>query len=125
MKHLIVLFTIFLFLNKVNAQNKNGSLNPEEKANKITEKLAEVLKLTDKQKADINAINLSSFKEAETIEAQLNSLKEKRKKIAENTNSKIKTILSEEQIKKYDEILSNRREDKKTLQPSSLTNKKK
>jgi hypothetical protein len=138
MKNLIVVFLFMATAIFASAQNKStqlsqglsakntsiksSNLNAEEKANKLTEKLVTPLKLTDKQKADINSINVKSIKEAEKIEVEIEELRMKKKKIVEDTTSKIRQVLSEEQSKKLDLLLKNK-EDKQQAKPAS-TNKK-
>ena len=113
MKKYITTFAFFISLLVVaNAQKKSESMSAEDRASKVTEKLVEPLKLTDKQKADINSINLKSLKEAEGIEAQMNVLKEKKKKIVDGTNTKIKEVLTPEQAKKLDQLMEKRDEKK-------------
>ncbi|HUH74283.1 MAG TPA: hypothetical protein VLZ75_07730 [Chitinophagales bacterium] len=122
MKNIIKTFTIgaILFstalipLNAQNGMGQNSPMNknykskqdyknytPEEKAQKITDKIAYQLQLTESQKKEVYNMKLEDIKRREVMR---NSQKEYRN----NSENNFRKILTPEQIIKLDELKNNK-----------------
>ena len=94
------------------AQQRGGERpTPEQRATKMTEKMAEELSLSDDQKKQVLEINLERAKKMDLDRAD--RMKENEAKKAENDTRKeemkkqdeqIKAVLTEEQLAKWEEI---------------------
>ena len=90
-------------------REKFMSMTPEERAEKRTEKMAEVLDLSDDQKKQIKKINLDHAYAMESIHEEGKALKEKAKKQKDDTRNSIESVLTDEQLK----ILEEKEEERK------------
>lgn len=104
MKKLFVLALAALFTVSAFAQNKQKG-TPEERADKVTNRMKEKLNLSDEQVAKIKAINLDAAKKKEELKAKG---KDERKQMRTQVNnietdrdSKIMEVLTEEQKAEY------------------------
>lgn len=82
-------------------REKIEKLTPQEKADKRTDKMNEVLNLTDEQTTKINAINLEHATEMEAIKKEMKALKKKAKIRREATKKGIESVLDSEQNEKF------------------------
>ncbi len=103
----------------VMAQRRGGERpNAEERAQRMTERMAEELGLDEEQKAKILAINLEA---AQARDAQMEAAKEAREAMKKQRESmreemkaqdeRIKAVLTEEQAAKWEETKREKRED--------------
>lgn len=74
-------------------------MSPEERAEKRTDKMTEILNLSDDQKEKIKKINLDHANEMEAIHNEGKLLKEKAKKQKDSTRESIESVLTDEQLK--------------------------
>lgn len=113
MKKIILTLGLIGFIGlSAMAQQRGGERpTPEQRAAKMTERMAEKLSLTEAQKKEILAINLENakkmdqdraerMKEAEARKAEMDARREELKK----QDEQIKVILTEEQLGKWEEI---------------------
>lgn len=106
------------------AQRKGGERpTPEERANRITEKMAEELTLTEAQKQQLLAINLEFAKknEAERKEemAARKAETEARKAELKEQDAKIQAVLTDEQNAKWTEVKAERMDDPRPRRPNA------
>ncbi len=102
----------FIPLNAQTGMGKNSpmkndykNLSPEEKAQKITDKISNQLQLTESQKKEVYELKLTDFKRREILQ---NAQKEYRK----NSEANFRKILTPEQIEKLDALKEKREEFK-------------
>ncbi|MDR1865161.1 MAG: hypothetical protein LBR08_06270 [Bacteroidales bacterium] len=106
MKKFFVIITLMVATLAIGtAQERRNFGTPEERAKNQTERLHQLLQLTDEQKTKINAVNLELAKK---LEADLQNNREDREAMrtkmqeAETAREKkYKEILTDEQLKKY------------------------
>lgn len=120
MKNLITILALVLGIGLANAQEKDirQQRSPEEMAKMQTERLTKELKLTKPQQDSIHKYVLASSVEQQKLFKE-NALKsdnpeanrKKMQAIREKQTQKVKSFLNEEQNKKYDEILKQRRQN--------------
>jgi protein CpxP len=95
---------VFTSLQVAAQQQKRAQINPEERANFITEKMATELQLSDQQKAQILEFNLEQAKKRQKeMERDMAERKVKTEEMKEHQD-KIKAVLTEEQRTKWEEI---------------------
>lgn len=86
-------------------QPQREKRTPEQRAQIMTDRMAEKLSLTDKQKADIYKINLDRAKEMENFHAKASAERKKafeeQKKIVKETDDKINKLLTDDQKTAY------------------------
>ncbi len=106
MKKVIVMTVLFVAMISVaTAQQRGTPPSPEERAKSLTERLDKTVGLTDDQKTKIQAINLDLAKK--TSEAMQNNrgdrdaMRAKMQEIDTERDTKYKTVLTEDQFKKY------------------------
>lgn len=95
-------------------QGKRGQVNPEERAKKVTEKMATELDLSEEQKSQILELNLD---QAKIRQAEMDREMEQRKQRSEQMKvqeEKIKAILTDEQRTKWEEIKMENREKRRS-----------
>jgi periplasmic protein CpxP/Spy len=105
---------VLLNFNFASAQRRGG--NPDKKIEKRVQKMKEDLNLSDDQVNKITAI----FKEARQKQVELRnsgadsaSMRKSMREINKETRSQVKLVLSEEQRKKWVDLMKQRREEKK------------
>ncbi len=104
---------IFTSFSVAAQQGRGGQIAPEERAKKATEKMATELELTEEQKSQILALNLEQAKKRQS---QMEEEMAERKARAEEMKAhqdKIKTILTEEQRSKWEEIKVEQRKNRR------------
>lgn len=87
--------------------------NPEERAKKMTERLATELELTEAQKSQVLAINLGYAKKREAEMEARKAEMEARKKGQQEHEAKIQAVLTEAQKAKWVELKDERHEHRK------------
>lgn len=118
MKKTILSLLVTLFAVVANAQGFGGPMNPEDMAKFQTERVKEACTLNDDQYKAIYDIYLEQSKK---MQEQMQSAqqggngmprfdREAMKKQREEMNAKIKTILTEEQYAKYEEMQKQQRQ---------------
>ncbi|WP_075348691.1 DUF4890 domain-containing protein [Algoriphagus marinus] len=113
MKKIILTLGLMAFIGlSAMAQQRGGERpSPEQRATKMTEKMAEELSLSADQKKQILEINLERakkmdqdraerMKETEARKAEMDARREEMKR----QDEKIKSVLTEEQLGKWEEI---------------------
>ena len=114
MKKLLLIFTFFSFL-AINAEaQKEGrsrmKMTPEKIAERLTERMAGELNLSDDQKEKIYSVQLErATKNLEEIEAQ----REKRKTAHLQAQKELETILTPEQISEWEAKKTELREERR------------
>lgn len=114
MKKLILILSLFFLMSDLAFSQKSEfevKLNPRQRAEKMTDKFSELLKLSDNQRMKINDLLLEreNTREQNRIH-QTKEKAEKRKKAIERKNTldnQLKSILSDEQ---YNKLLVFRKE---------------
>ncbi|GMQ31456.1 DUF4890 domain-containing protein [Algoriphagus confluentis] len=95
---------VFASLSVTAQEGKRTPPSPEERAQKMTERMAEKLALTEDQKAEIFSINLENAKKRELeVEVRKAESAEKRAELKAQ-DERIKQILNEEQRKAWEEL---------------------
>ena len=99
------------------AQNRGGqNMNPEERAKKSTAELKEVLDLNKEQEKKVYELNLKAGKEMsaarQAADGDREVMREKMGKARDNTNKEMKNILSDDQYKKYEKYLEEKRKER-------------
>ena len=129
MKRLVVVIFATLFAVSAFAQEKAGKKGkhkhtPEQRAEKVANKLKEKLSLTDSQTVAVKTITLEAAQKKMEIKADSTldktARKEKMKAIRTDADAKIKAVLTADQQTKYDEM-----KKKKEAKRKEKKNKKK
>jgi len=90
-------------VRKAEGEKKHSEMSVEERAQKRTDKMKEELSLDSSQETKIYAINLAHIAEMDKLRAEQKALKEKVKAERENTRTKIKAVLTPDQIVIFDQ----------------------
>ncbi|MEH6304453.1 hypothetical protein RYH73_02300 [Olivibacter sp. CPCC 100613] len=116
-KKWLVLGAFLLIIGLAKAQQpRNGGmrLNPDERAKRTVEMLDKELQLNQTQKDSIYQFSLAEAKEQQTLfqsgrdESNRRASFEKMRTLREKSQQKIKGVLNDEQVKKYDTLLKER-----------------
>ncbi|HSF54906.1 MAG TPA: DUF4890 domain-containing protein [Algoriphagus sp.] len=106
-------FLVFTSLQVAAQQEKRELPNPEERAKKMTEKMATELQLSEEQKSQILALNLEQAKKRQAeMEREIEERKARMEEMKAH-QEKIKVILTEEQRTKWEEIKLEQREHRR------------
>lgn len=106
----LLIFTSY----QVDAQQRNREQpNPEERAKKMTEKMAAELELSEEQRAEILALNLDQAKKRQAEMDQKAAEMQARKAEMDAHQSKVNFILTEEQRTKWEEIKLEQRKQRR------------
>lgn len=96
---------------------KHEKKTPEERAQLMTDKMAEKLSLTNSQKNDVYKINLDRAKEIDKLRSKATDDRQKtlqdEKKIFQNSEEKINKVLNDDQKKTYADLREKRMEKMK------------
>lgn len=84
-------------------KEQRDKLSPEEKADKRTDKMTEVLGLSEEQSVEIKKINLEHIKEMDKIKKEIKALKKQAKEARDKTRKDIESVLDADQIEKMKE----------------------
>lgn len=95
-------------------QGKREQINPEERAKKVTEKMATELQLSDEQKSQILELNLEQARQRQIEMDQEMELRKKRSEDMKAHQNKIQSILTEEQRTKWEELKEEQREKRRS-----------
>ncbi|MCZ2131175.1 MAG: hypothetical protein LC109_13035 [Bacteroidia bacterium] len=119
MKKLILVLTAFAFVNLSNAQQKNSKkeFNPETKATKEVNKLADSISITPTQKESLHGVFVEFFTTIQQIKgkdeknkADVLTLKEAKK----TRDDKVKSILNDEKkFAKYQSMMAEKKANRK------------
>lgn len=104
---------VFTSLSVAAQQEKRAQVSPEERAQRMTEKMATELQLSEEQKAQILALNLDQAKKRQ---AQMDKEMAERKVRADEMKAhqdEIKEVLTEEQRTKWEEIKLEQRKNRR------------
>lgn len=96
MKIVFMLFAMFIFVG-ANAQEK--AHNPENRAKKQTEWMKTELSLTEEQSSKVEGINVSYADKKKAIKEDMRN---QMKRLEEEKQKELGTVLSKEQMAKYD-----------------------
>jgi hypothetical protein len=119
-KILLIATLIAVCFSTANAQQQTGQMprmNPEEMANRQTERMTTDLKLDDKQKTEVAAINLKYAKmrselfpanqvDRETVHAKMQEMDTKK-------NAELEKVLTADQYKQYFDQEKKRQEERR------------
>jgi protein CpxP len=94
-------------------QQKRQHPNPEERAKQSTEKMAAELGLNDAQKAQILELNLDQAKKRQAEMERMAAERKEKMEAMKAHQEKIKSVLTEEQLAKWDDIKLEQREKRR------------
>lgn len=103
----------FTSLQLAAQQQKREMPNPEERAKKVTEKMATELELSEDQKAEILALNLDQAKKQQAEMERERAERAVRREEMKAHQEKVNAILSEEQRTKWEEIKLEQRDKRR------------
>ena len=122
LKSLIVLGLIVMGSTASFAQEERKQKTPEEKAQRMTQKMSENLSLSEEQAAELEGVNIQFVNDLMAVKSDESMEKESKKaKLSElktNHDSKLKEILTEEQYTQYEAAAEEKmahREEKKRV----------
>lgn len=105
---------MFTSLQVAAQQGKREQINPEERAKRVTEKMATELELSEEQKSQILELNLEQAKQRQVEMDREMELRKKRSEEMKAHQEKIQSILTEEQRTKWEELKSEQREKRRS-----------
>ena len=94
-------------------ENRGEKSDPEERAKKMTERIASDLELTEAQKSQVLAINMDYAEKRESEMEARKAEMEARKKEQEAHHAKIEAVLTETQKAKWVELKDERKDHRK------------
>lgn len=100
---------VFTSLQVSAQQGKRDQVNPEERAQKATEKMATELGLSEEQKSQLLELNLEQAKKRQAEMERQKELRAARSEEMKAHQKKVKEILTEEQRAKWEEIKQEQR----------------
>lgn len=120
MKKILILSSALLMLlvTGCNSQQKSSreQRNPEQEAERMVEHLKQELNLTEAQQSELKTYFTASFKKrSENFEKNKDNRKERREQMKhaqEETDARLKEILTEEQYNKHKELQENRQKER-------------
>ncbi|GAB3230847.1 DUF4890 domain-containing protein [Algoriphagus aestuariicola] len=104
---------VFTSLQLAAQQERKPQPNPEERAKKITERMAMELGLSEDQKSQILALNLDQAKKRQAEMEQEAAERTARMEEMKTHREQIDAILTEEQLSKWEEIKMEQREKRR------------
>lgn len=118
MKKIILMFAVVAIASaSIFAQeSKSSRKSPEERTEKIIEKMKTDLILTDDQVSKLKPVILKREQQREALRAEMNAGKEDQKKIAREAEEDLKKILTPEQMEKLKQQRKEMREKHKHQQ---------
>lgn len=108
-----VALLVFTSLQLAAQQGRREMPNPEERAKKVTEKMATDLQLTEEQKAQVLALNLDQAKKRQAEMEEEMAERKARVEEMKVHQEKLKGVLTEEQRTKWEEIKTEHRENRR------------
>lgn len=114
-KKITILFMV-LGMSTVMAQKgtEKQKLTPEQKSEKIAQKMTEELGLNEQQKVSVKALALEHIKEKQALREEMKVLKNKMKASRAAHQSKLKAILTTEQAEKLEQLMAEKKNKKGT-----------
>ena len=109
MKKLLIGAFALLFGLSAFAQNRGGDLSPEERADKLTEKMKSQLELTDAQVQQVKPLNLKMTTDMAAVNKQDPKAEALMKQIKDEYQKGLKKVLTPEQFEKAQEMNQQRR----------------
>jgi periplasmic protein CpxP/Spy len=105
MKKLMIIAIVFSFGISANAQqnSKREMPSPQQRAERMTERMAEKLELTEDQKTQVYAINLKNAEKRQEEMAQRKAEQEVRRQEINKQQDEIKAVLTPDQKAKWEE----------------------
>lgn len=103
----------FTSLSVAAQQEKRQQPNPEERAKKVTEKMATELELSEDQKAQILALNLDQAKQRQAEMEREKAERDAHRAEMKAHQEKVNAILTEEQRTKWEEIKLEQRDKRR------------
>ena len=94
----------------VAAQQDRRNATPEERAQKMTDRMAVELGLSEEQKKEISVLQLDQAKQRQAEEEKMRAERELRREKMKEQDSKIKEVLTEEQKLKWEELKQEHRD---------------
>ncbi|MHA7130590.1 DUF4890 domain-containing protein [Algoriphagus namhaensis] len=111
MKKLMMTFGLAMLMTfTLLAQQRGERPTAKERAERMTEKMAEQLQLSEEQKAKILAINLEFAEKREAEKETREANREAMKSEMKEQDERIQAVLTEEQVAKWEEAKAERRE---------------
>lgn len=108
---LIIGITVMSFAT-IAQEKGEKKMTPEQRAEKITQKMKKQLELTDAQTKKISSANLEMINSKRAIQSEMQALKAKVKALKENQRIQYKNILTAEQMKKLEDLKAKRKANK-------------
>lgn len=112
----LLLLSVFVFTVVTTAQDRGPrNFDPKEMAKRQTEELTKVLDLNKDQQKKVLELNTKSGEKMSELREDMmgggdrEAMREKMMKIREDQNKEMKKILTEDQYKKYEKYLEERR----------------
>ena len=100
--------TLISFSQENAKEGEREKLTPEQRAEKMTERMDKELDLTDGQKAKIKEINLQAAKSQKELRDEIKKMREeikaKHKALMDKTSEEIEAVLNEDQLVKWGEM---------------------
>ncbi len=115
-KFAIIIFCFVVCAGVGLAQDEKGDKDkktPEERAAHRTDKLTEKLSLNEEQKSQVSVATIDHFKSMKEMKSRMKALKEEMKAERDAYDSKIQSVLTQEQQIKYAEMKEERRKRNK------------
>lgn len=101
---IITMLLSFGFIAHAQQTSKREMPSPQQRAEKMTERIAEKLELTEDQKLQIYEINLKNAEKRQEEMVQRRAGQEERRTEMKKQQDDIKAVLSPEQIAKWEEV---------------------
>ncbi len=108
----VIIFSVLLLAGSAFSQDKQNSKNPEERANKLTEKLSKTVDLSSEQQTKIRQLYLDHFAKMQAIRESGKDKPELKQNFREQRTELrkgIKDILTKEQSDKLKQKMKNRK----------------
>ena len=116
MKIAAAVIVCLLSINLANAQEqKKEKPTPEERAEKITNKMDEKLSLTEGQKAKILEINKQTAAQHAALKEEMRLMRERMKALKQQTAANIESVLTEEQLVTWNEMKGKHKEKREEM----------
>jgi len=111
---ILMIIALSSLVGVAHAQRRPGKeLPPEEKAEKVSEKMKKELNLTDDQYEKVKAENLAFFNKQKSTHEKMEAVRNELKTNLENHKTTMKSILTEEQLEKAKKMLEDKAEKRK------------
>jgi Spy/CpxP family protein refolding chaperone len=112
LKGLLVIGIAVMSFGSIAQEKGEKKMTPEQRAEKITQKMQKQLELTEAQTKKISSANLEMINSKRAIQSEMQALRAKVKALKENQRIQYKNILTAEQMQKLEDIRAKRKENK-------------